>query len=150
PTSSSAPCQEASPPPCAGGARRRANRRVRRRGVDRERQTLLGHRARSYPTDATQWPCREKTDRTRKDWPRTRAVERLHRSVEAALYSPATAGMRHFVVSRISQEPRCAPQAGRVVPRIDRSRCEAKSDCVRVCPYHVFELRDLLPEERSE
>jgi NAD-dependent dihydropyrimidine dehydrogenase PreA subunit len=44
----------------------------------------------------------------------------------------------------------CAPEAGRVVPVIDRNRCEAKSDCVRVCPYGVFELRRLTPEERSE
>jgi len=43
----------------------------------------------------------------------------------------------------------CAPQSGRVEPRIDRSRCEAKSDCVRVCPYNVFEVRRLLPEERQ-
>jgi len=40
-------------------------------------------------------------------------------------------------------EPDCAPDAGRVVPRIDRNRCEAKADCVRVCPYDVFEIRAL-------
>ena len=43
----------------------------------------------------------------------------------------------------------CAPEGGRVVPVIDRNRCEAKSDCVEVCPYDVFELRRLTPEERS-
>ncbi|HEX7929245.1 MAG TPA: ferredoxin family protein [bacterium] len=37
-----------------------------------------------------------------------------------------------------------------VVPMIDRNRCEGKSDCVRVCPYHVFELGKLTPEQRSE
>jgi NAD-dependent dihydropyrimidine dehydrogenase PreA subunit len=42
---------------------------------------------------------------------------------------------------------RCAPEAGRVAPKIDRSRCEAKSDCVQVCPYDVFEVRRLLPQE---
>ncbi len=31
-------------------------------------------------------------------------------------------------------EPKCAPDAGRVVPVIDRDRCGAKQDCVRVCP----------------
>ena len=46
-------------------------------------------------------------------------------------------------------EPECAPDAGRVAPFIDRSRCEAKSDCVRVCPYDVFEVRRLTEEERS-
>jgi NAD-dependent dihydropyrimidine dehydrogenase PreA subunit len=43
----------------------------------------------------------------------------------------------------------CAPEAGRVEPHIDRSRCEAKSDCVRVCPYNVFEVRKLVPAERQ-
>jgi 4Fe-4S ferredoxin len=42
----------------------------------------------------------------------------------------------------------CAPEAGRVEPIIDRSRCEAKEDCVRVCPYHVFEVRRLTDDER--
>jgi NAD-dependent dihydropyrimidine dehydrogenase PreA subunit len=37
----------------------------------------------------------------------------------------------------------CAPEAGRVEPIVDRARCEAKEDCVRVCPYHVFEVRRL-------
>jgi 4Fe-4S ferredoxin len=32
---------------------------------------------------------------------------------------------------------------------IDRNRCEAKEDCVRVCPYHVFEVRPLAPEDRA-
>lgn len=44
----------------------------------------------------------------------------------------------------------CAPEAGRVAPLIDRSRCEAKADCIQVCPYHVFELRRLTDGERAE
>ena len=32
---------------------------------------------------------------------------------------------------------------------IDRKRCEAKEDCVQVCPYDVFEVRVLFPEERT-
>ena len=43
----------------------------------------------------------------------------------------------------------CAAEAGRVQPLIDRARCEAKADCVRVCPYHVFEVRRLSDEERG-
>lgn len=27
------------------------------------------------------------------------------------------------------------------VPVVNRTRCEGKSDCVRVCPYSVFEVR---------
>lgn len=38
--------------------------------------------------------------------------------------------------------------AGRVVPVINQNRCEAKADCVRVCPYDVFEIRVLTPGER--
>ena len=34
-------------------------------------------------------------------------------------------------------------EPGRLQPVIDRARCEAKADCVRVCPYHVFEVRSL-------
>jgi len=44
----------------------------------------------------------------------------------------------------------CAPESGRVVPIVDRSRCEAKTDCVTACPYDVFEVRRLTAEERSE
>jgi 4Fe-4S ferredoxin len=46
-------------------------------------------------------------------------------------------------------EPRCAPEAGRVAPVIDRNRCEAKADCVRVCPYDVFEVRKVTADERT-
>lgn len=40
-------------------------------------------------------------------------------------------------------------EPGRLAPVIDRNRCEAKGDCVRVCPYHVFELGPLGPAERG-
>ncbi len=46
-------------------------------------------------------------------------------------------------------QTRCEPDAGRVVPSIDRNRCEAKADCVAVCPFDVFEVRTLTPEERA-
>ena len=32
---------------------------------------------------------------------------------------------------------------------VNRDRCEAKSDCVRVCPYDVFEVRVLTADERA-
>jgi 4Fe-4S ferredoxin len=41
-----------------------------------------------------------------------------------------------------------APRS-RVVPVIDRNRCEAKADCVRVCPFHVFELRRVSDAEKA-
>lgn len=43
----------------------------------------------------------------------------------------------------------CAETAGKVAPFVDRNRCEGKSDCVRVCPYGVFEIRQLSPEDRA-
>ena len=36
---------------------------------------------------------------------------------------------------------RCKAPAGTWMPIVDRSRCEAKGDCVEVCPYGVFEVR---------
>ncbi|MEQ1507321.1 MAG: ferredoxin family protein [Myxococcota bacterium] len=44
-------------------------------------------------------------------------------------------------------EPDCK-EPGRVVPVIDRNRCEGKEDCVRVCPYAVFEIRVLDRDQR--
>jgi NAD-dependent dihydropyrimidine dehydrogenase PreA subunit len=39
--------------------------------------------------------------------------------------------------------------AGTAIPVIDRNRCEGKEDCMEVCPYDVFEVRKLTPEERE-
>jgi NAD-dependent dihydropyrimidine dehydrogenase PreA subunit len=43
----------------------------------------------------------------------------------------------------------CKGEPGRVAPAVDRNRCEGKEDCVRVCPYDVFEMRKLAPEDRA-
>ncbi len=40
-------------------------------------------------------------------------------------------------------------ETGRLVPVIDPNRCEAKGDCVRVCPHQVFVVRKLTDLERS-
>ena len=42
----------------------------------------------------------------------------------------------------------CRAEPGAYVPVIDHAKCEGKKDCVRVCPYDVFEVRVLTPEER--
>ena len=34
-------------------------------------------------------------------------------------------------------------------PVINRDRCEAKEDCVAVCPYDVFEVRVLDPADKA-
>ena len=41
-------------------------------------------------------------------------------------------------------------EAGKVMPQIDRNRCEAKDDCVRVCPYNVFEIRRIEPADFAD
>jgi 4Fe-4S ferredoxin len=46
-------------------------------------------------------------------------------------------------------DPSNCKETGRVVPVIDKNRCEGKEDCVRVCPYDVFVVRKLTDEERS-
>jgi 4Fe-4S ferredoxin len=43
----------------------------------------------------------------------------------------------------------CKQPAGVVVPVIDTHKCEGKEDCLRVCPYDVFEIRKLTPDERT-
>lgn len=40
-------------------------------------------------------------------------------------------------------------ETGRLVPVIDPTRCEAKEDCVRVCPYQVFTVRKVTEAERA-
>ena len=42
----------------------------------------------------------------------------------------------------------CRPAAGELAPVIDLARCEGKADCLRVCPYDVFEVRVATPDER--
>ena len=34
----------------------------------------------------------------------------------------------------------CRAEPGEYVPVVDRAKCEGKADCVRVCPYDVFEV----------
>ena len=43
----------------------------------------------------------------------------------------------------------CKQPPGVFEPVIDRARCEGKADCVVICPYDVFELDLLPPEDRK-
>lgn len=43
----------------------------------------------------------------------------------------------------------CKPEVGEVRPVIDLARCEGKADCLRVCPYDVFEVRVATAAERK-
>ena len=43
----------------------------------------------------------------------------------------------------------CKQDAGVFAPVINRNRCEGKEDCVQICPYDVFEMRKLSPEDKN-
>jgi NAD-dependent dihydropyrimidine dehydrogenase PreA subunit len=43
----------------------------------------------------------------------------------------------------------CREGTGKVAPVVDRNRCEGKAECARLCPYGVFEIRVLAPEDRA-
>ena len=43
----------------------------------------------------------------------------------------------------------CKQAPGAFAPRVNRSRCEGKEDCVRVCPYDVFDVRKPTHGERA-
>jgi 4Fe-4S ferredoxin len=47
-----------------------------------------------------------------------------------------------------SAETICKHDPGVMMPVIDRNRCEGKADCVRVCPYDVFAMGRIGPDER--
>lgn len=55
--------------------------------------------------------------------------------------------LRDMMATRAIPEGKCDEAAGRLVPVIDRNRCEAKSDCITACPYDVFEVRRLTGAE---
>lgn len=43
----------------------------------------------------------------------------------------------------------CKQEAGVFKPVIDRNRCEGKEACVKVCPYDVFTMGTVSPEQRK-
>ena len=43
----------------------------------------------------------------------------------------------------------CRQPAGALRPVIDRNRCEGKGDCLEVCPYGVFSIGTLPPDDRK-
>jgi len=49
-----------------------------------------------------------------------------------------------------TKEEVCKHPPGRFVPMIDRNSCEGRDDCMRVCPYHVFDLRVLTVDDRRQ
>ncbi|MBC7920588.1 MAG: ferredoxin family protein [Ferruginibacter sp.] len=47
----------------------------------------------------------------------------------------------------MKNETDCKHQPRVLMPRVNLSKCEGKTPCVKVCPYGVFEIRDLTKEE---
>jgi len=45
-----------------------------------------------------------------------------------------------------TKETDCKQEPGIVRPVIDRNRCEGKTQCVAVCPFHVFTM-GIVPKE---
>jgi 4Fe-4S ferredoxin len=43
----------------------------------------------------------------------------------------------------------CKQPAGKFIPVVDPSRCEAKGPCVPACPFDVFEISALTSEEKA-
>ena len=46
-------------------------------------------------------------------------------------------------------ETDCRVEPGTVVPVINRNKCEGKSDCLKIFPYDVFEIRLLTQSEKK-
>ena len=49
----------------------------------------------------------------------------------------------------MSTESECKHPPGTFRPVVNRNRCEGKADCVRVCPFTVFEVSTLAKDQRS-
>jgi NAD-dependent dihydropyrimidine dehydrogenase PreA subunit len=50
----------------------------------------------------------------------------------------------------MNPETDCKLEPGKVIPIINRNKCEGKADCLEVCPYDVFELRLLTHSEKQQ
>ncbi|MDB4964434.1 MAG: hypothetical protein JWN44_123 [Myxococcales bacterium] len=50
-------------------------------------------------------------------------------------------------MGRMANTESCRAAPKSFAPVIDRSRCEGKGDCVRVCPYGVFEVGVISDED---
>ncbi len=47
-------------------------------------------------------------------------------------------------------DQKCSSTSGKFSPHVDRNLCEGKEDCIRVCPFNVFEMGVLSASDRAE
>jgi NAD-dependent dihydropyrimidine dehydrogenase PreA subunit len=75
------------------------------------------------------------------------------RLVASSLRSKKNMSKRNPVKAKLAAEhperpgEECKAEAGAWMPVINQTRCEAKNDCVEVCPYDVFEVRQIEPQD---
>jgi|GEM_PF-330484 len=62
---------------------------------------------------------------------------------------PGTSNRAGTGISALLTGDSCRQPPGRLVPVIDRNRCEGKGDCAAVCPYGVFDIGVLPREDRA-
>jgi NAD-dependent dihydropyrimidine dehydrogenase PreA subunit len=51
--------------------------------------------------------------------------------------------VRHAAQQLDRRGEKCRAEAGAYIPIVNRNACEGKRDCVEVCPYDVFEVRQI-------
>lgn len=44
----------------------------------------------------------------------------------------------------------CKEEAGKLVPVVNFNKCEAKGPCIEVCPFDVFEMRKIEPDDYAK
>ncbi|MFK8054823.1 MAG: ferredoxin family protein [Saprospiraceae bacterium] len=54
------------------------------------------------------------------------------------------------MASNTALQPKCADESGKVMPLVNFNSCGAKEDCVAVCPFDVFEMRPITPEDKAK
>jgi 4Fe-4S ferredoxin len=68
-------------------------------------------------------------------------------SVPANGVRPDAEKVRRAVQKLDRRGAECRADAGAYFPIIDRNACEGKRDCVEVCPYDVFEVRQISDQD---
>lgn len=54
-----------------------------------------------------------------------------------------------MAVAKVLDQSNCKAEPQQLKPVIDHNKCEGAADCLKVCPYNVFEVRKLTAAERQ-